>query len=97
MTKRTINIILAIISTIVVWFTRTRLDKKTFLSLGLNTKKGMIRDILAGYLISLIQVIIVLATQVGFGWVTFEIVELEWSAISLKILYRKAFLDDNNM
>ena len=33
-------------------------------------------------------IIIILAIQIGFGWVTFEIVELEWSDISLKILYQ---------
>ena len=52
---------LALISTIVVWFTRIRLDKKTFVSLGLSTKNGVFRDILAGYLIAAILIIIIFA------------------------------------
>lgn len=79
---------LAIIATFVIWFTRTRLDKKTFFSLGLSIKSGVFRDILVGYLISGILVIIVVAIEMGFGWVTFEIVELEWSEIAKNILYQ---------
>lgn len=76
-----------IIATIVIWFSRTRLDKRSFVSLGLETRKGMFRDIIAGYAISAILVFIILAIETAFGWFSFEVIQLEWTALLSRFFY----------
>lgn len=76
-----------IIATLVIWVSRIWIDKRSFVSLGLNTKKGMLRDIVVGYSISAILVLVILAIESGFGWVSFEVVQLEWTILLSKIFY----------
>ncbi|MCI0618850.1 CPBP family intramembrane metalloprotease, partial [bacterium] len=80
-------IFFGLIATIVIWITRTRIDKRSFVSLGLTTQKSALRDIVAGYFISAVLVGTILAIEIGFGWVSFEVVPLEWPALLSRILY----------
>ena len=77
---------LAVIATLVIWKTRTLIDKRTFISLGLDTKKWVFKDFAAGVLISAILVGVVIAIEVAGGWVTFEFVQLSKTDIIFRLL-----------
>jgi len=77
----------AVIATLVIWLTRTRVDKRSFTSLGLSTRGHVVRDIVAGYAISALLVGLVLAVEVVAGWLTFEIGALDWQTAATKFLY----------
>lgn len=80
-------LIVAFIATIIILISRVWIDKRSVGSLGVKAQKGFLRDILAGFAISAILVLIVLSIEVGFGWVRFEIVQAEWPTQLTRILY----------
>jgi membrane protease YdiL (CAAX protease family) len=77
---------LAVIATLVIWKSRIWIDKRTFVSLGLNTQKWIIKDIGAGFLISTILVGVIIAIEVAGGWVTFELIQLDTTGIVFRLL-----------
>jgi membrane protease YdiL (CAAX protease family) len=77
---------LAVIATLVIWKSRIWIDKRTFVSLGLDIKKWAIKDIAAGFIISAILVGIIIAIEVAGGWVTFEFVQQDKTDIVLRLL-----------
>ena len=77
----------AVVATVVMWVSRTWIDKRAFVSLGLDTKKWMLKDIAAGYLISAILVTTILVIEMGFGWLSFEIGRVKWLETIPKIMY----------
>ena len=77
---------LAVIATLVIWKSRIWIDKRTFVSLGLNTKKWVIKDIAAGFIINAILVAVIIAIEVAGGWVTFEFVQLDKIDIIFRLL-----------
>lgn len=77
---------LAVIATLVIWKSRIWIDKRTFISLGLDTKKWVIRDIAAGFIISAILVMLIIAIEVAAGWLTFEFVQLDKTDIVFRLL-----------
>ena len=77
---------LAVIATLVIWKSRIWIDKRTLVSLGLNTKKWVIKDIAAGFIISAILVGVIIVIEVAGGWVTFEFVRLDKTDIVFRLL-----------
>lgn len=77
---------LAVVATLVIWRSRLLIDKRTFVSLGLDTKKWVIKDIAAGFIISAILVMVIVLIEVASGWLTFEFVQLDKTDIVFRLL-----------
>ena len=79
--------VFAVIATLVIRISRTRIDKRSFTSLGMKIEKGVFRDIAAGLIISAILVLIILTIEMSFGWVKFEFTDSGIFTIIFRILY----------
>jgi len=85
-----IDILIAVFAVVItgtLWIFRTKMDKRPFKSLGLKMDKHTLKDVIAGYGISAILVAMVLAVEVGLGWLSFEVIEFDTYTLVINLLY----------
>lgn len=87
---QSIDILISVFADVITFtlcFARKYIDKRSFSSMGVQFKKGIFHDIIAGYTISAILVATVIMVEISFGWLSFETTKLEWSVLLVQLLY----------
>ena len=88
--ERQIDILLACFSlfaTITITLSRRWIDRRPVRSLGLATGRIVLRDTLAGFLISFTMVAVIVLVEVSFGWLEFRMPETTGPELWSGILY----------